>query len=78
MIKINKDTKILWNEAQKKTYESTVCEIKTGKLVLHTVDGVIDGEAGDFIVKDINGDFFIITKPNVKYNYENFKIDEIN
>lgn len=78
MIKINKDTKILWKEAQKKTYESIVCEINTGKVVLHTVDGVVDGNAGDIIVKDINGDFFIITKPNIKYNYENFKVDEKN
>jgi hypothetical protein len=77
MIKINKDTKILWKEAQKKTYESIVCEINTGKVVLHTVDGVVDGNAGDFIVKDINNDNFIITKENIKHNYENFKINGI-
>lgn len=78
MIKINKDTKILWKEAQKKTYESVVCEIKSGTVVLHTVDGVVNGEVGDIIVKDINGDFFIITKPNIKHNYENFRIDDKN
>jgi len=73
MVKINKNTRFRWQEAVKKTYQSKVAEIIKGNCILHTIDGVVEGKAGDFIVIDIKENPFIITKSNIKYNYSDFQ-----
>jgi len=64
------DINVSWEKATKKEYKSHIMLVPS-ECNIQTLEGIMKARRGDFVVKDVELNQFVIKKENMEYNYRN-------